>query len=399
MNNDKGYSRRSVLRTGVVAAAAGLGGFVPTRFAIGNTAKVRVGFLLPYSGTYAGLGEAITNGFKLALDERGGKLGGREVQFIAVDDESNPAKGPENTNKLVTGENVDFVVGPVHSGVALGMVKVVRETGTIAVIANAGAGAATGPLCAPNIFRTSFTNWQTAYPMGKVAAERGMKNVVTMSWKYAAGEEALVGFEQGFTKAGGKIAKQILVPFPQEEFQANLTEIAALKPDGVFVFFAGSGALKFVKDYAAAGLKSIPLMGPGFLTDGVLKAQGEAAEGVLTTLHYADALDTPENKAFRAAYAKASGKDADVYAVQGYDSAQLLFQGMEAVKGDTGAKANLIAAMEKAVIKSPRGTFTLSKAHNPVQDIYLRQVKGGQELVVGVAEKALADPATGCKMG
>lgn len=397
MEFSKGVSRRTLVRTGAVAAVAAAG-FVPTRFAIGSTAKVKVGFLLPYSGTYAALGEAITNGFKMAMAERGGKLGGRDVEFIAVDSEANPAKAPENTNKLVTGENVDFIVGPVHSGVAMAMVKVVRESGTIAVIANAGAGAATGPMCAPNIFRTSFTNWQTAFPMGKVAVERGLKNVVTMSWKYAAGEEAVTGFEQGFAKAGGKVAKQILVPFPQDEFQANLTEIAALKPDGVFAFFAGAGALKFVKDYAAAGLKSIPLMGPGFLTDGVLKAQGEAAEGVLTTLHYADALDTPENKMFRAAYEKAFGKGADVYAVQGYDAAQLIFQGMEAVKGDVAAKPALIAAMEKAVIKSPRGAFTLSKAHNPVQDIYLRQVKGGQEVVVGVAEKALADPALGCKM-
>ena len=398
MDFTKGISRRSILQAGAIVAA-GASGFVPTRFAIGNTAKVKVGFLLPYTGTYSGLGEAITNGFKMAMAEHGAKLGGREIQYVAVDDESNPAKGPENTNKLVTGENVDFLVGPVHSGVAMGMVKVVRETGTITIIANAGAAAATGPMCAPNIFRTSFTNWQDAYPMGKVAMERGLKTAVTMSWKYAAGEEAVTGFEAGFTQNGGKVVKQILVPFPSDEFQANLTEIAALKPDGVFVFFAGAGALKFVKDYAAAGLKSIPLMGPGFLTAGVLKAQGEAAEGVLTTLHDADALDTPENKTFRAAYAKAFGKEADVYAVQGYDSAQLLIQGMAAVKGDTTSKEALIAAMEKAVIKSPRGTFTLSKAHNPVQDIYLRQVKAGQEIVLGVAEKALADPATGCKMG
>ena len=276
MNFAKGMSRRSVLTAGAVAGASV---FVPTRFAIGNTAKVKVGFLLPYSGTYAALGEAITNGFKMALAEQGGKLGGREIQFIAVDDESNPAKGPENTNKLVTGENVDFVVGPVHSGVALGMVKVVRESGTITIIANAGAGAATGPLCAPNVFRTSFTNWQDAYPMGKVAVDRGLKNVVTMTWKYAAGEEAVGGFEANLIKSGGKVVKQILVPFPQEEFQAHLTEIASLKPDGVFVFFAGSGALKFVKDYAAAGLKSIPLMGSGFLTDGVLKDQGGRRRG------------------------------------------------------------------------------------------------------------------------
>jgi len=54
--------------------------------------------------------------------------------------------------------------------------------------------------------------------------------------------------------------------------------------------------------------------------------------------------------------------------------------------------------MEKATIDSPRGPFTISKAHNPVQDIYLRKVEGKQNLVVNVAIKALADPARGCKM-
>jgi len=54
--------------------------------------------------------------------------------------------------------------------------------------------------------------------------------------------------------------------------------------------------------------------------------------------------------------------------------------------------------MEKAEIDSPRGKFTLSKAHNPVQDIYLRKVQGLENRVAGVAVKALADPARGCKM-
>jgi len=375
-----------------------MAGFVPTRFAIGNTAKVKVGLLLPYSGTYAGLGEAITNAFRMALAETGGTLGGREVEFVSLDDESNPGKAPENTNRLAVGDKVDFIVGAVHSGVAMGMLKVVRDTGTITVIPNAGANAATGPLCAPNVFRTSFSSWQACFPMGKVAIDRGLKKVVTITWKYAGGDEMVGGFVENFTKNGGTVVEQIQVPFPGEEFQAYLTQIAALRPDGVFAFFAGSGALKFVKDYAAAGLGSIPLMGPGFLTDGVLAGQGAAAEGVLTTLHYADALDTAENRKFRAAYKSGFGKEADVYAVQGYDAGQVLIQGMAAVNGDTTARAALIAAMETARITSPRGPFSFSKAHNPIQDIYLRQVRNGQEVVLGVAHAALADPAKGCKM-
>lgn len=391
----KAIGRRAALKGAMGGAALSV---LPSRFAIGATAKVKVGLLLSHGGTFAGPGIGVTNGLKMAIAEMGGKLGGREVEFVMVDDESNPGKAPENTQKLVSGERVDFVVGPVHSGVAMGMIKVVQETGTMTVIANAGANAATGAMCAPNIFRVSFSNWQVNYPAGKVAFERGYKNVVTMNWKYAAGEEQVGAFVESFTEQGGKVIKQITVPFPSEEFQANLTDIASLKPDAVYVFFAGAGALKFVKDYAAAGLKSIPLMGSGFITDGVLAGQGEAAEGILTTLHYADALDTTENLRFRKDYRERFGRDADVYSVQGYDSAQLIAQGMAAVKGDTGARPEMIAAMEKAVIKSPRGVFTLSKSHNPVQDVYLRQVKNGQEVVIGIAQKAVADRGLGCKM-
>lgn len=361
--------------------------------------KLKVGLMLPYTGTYAALGNAITNGFKLAVTEQGGKLGGRDVEYFTVDDESDPAKAPENANKLIKRDEVDVLVGTVHSGVALAMAKVARDTNTLLIIPNAGAGDLTGPLCAPNIFRTSFTMWQSGYAMGKVAGEQKKKTAVTFTWKYAAGEESVEGFKEAFEAAGGKVVKQLYVPFPQVEFQSYLTEIAGLKPDIVYVFFAGGGAVKFVKDYAAAGLKaSIPLYGAGFLTDGTLEAQGEAAQGVLTTLHYADGLDNPKDKKFRAAYEKAYQKEADVYAMQGYDAAQLLAAGLAAVKGDTSKRAALITAMESAHIDSPRGPMTLSKAHNPVNDIYLRRVEGKENKVIGIAAKALADPARGCKL-
>jgi branched-chain amino acid transport system substrate-binding protein len=183
------------------------------------------------------------------------------------------------------------------------------------------------------------------------------------------------------------------------EFQALLTEIAAAKPDAVYSFFAGGGAVKFVKDYAAAGLnKSIPLYGPGFLTDGTLDAQGDSAQGMLTTLHYADGLNTPRDNAFRTAYAKAFKLQPDVYAVQGYDAAQMLGAGLAATKGDFSKKAEIAAAIEKTKIDSPRGAFTIGKSHNPVQDIYLRKVEGKENKLVNVAIKGLADPARGCRM-
>ncbi len=318
---------------------------------------------------------------------------------MKVDDESEPSKATDNVNKLIKRDNVDVLVGTVHSGVAMAMARAARENNVTLIVPNAGADAVTGPMCAPNIFRSSFSNWQPGYAMGEVVAKRGHKRVVTISWKYAAGEESVRGFKDAFTKAGGQVVKELWLPFPNVEFQALLTEIAATKPDAVYTFFAGGGAVKFVKDYAAAGLKkSVPLYGAGFLTDGTLDAQGDDATGLMTTLHYADGLNTPRDNAFRLAYAKAFKLQPDVYAVQGYDAAQILRIGLEAVKGDISKKDAFAAAVRKAKIDSPRGTFTLSAAGNPVQDFYLRQVSGKENKVVGVASKQLADPARGCKL-
>jgi branched-chain amino acid transport system substrate-binding protein len=362
-------------------------------------APLKVGLMLPYSGTYAAIGTAIENGFKLYVQEQGGKLGGREIQYFKVDDESDPSKGTDNVNKLIKRDNVDVLVGTVHSGVALAMAKAAKDNNTLLVIPNAGADAITGPMCGPNIVRSSFTNWQPGYAMGVVAAQKGVKRAMTITWNYAAGNESVKGFGEGFEKGGGKVTKALTLPFPNVEFQALLTEIAAQKPEAVYAFFAGEGAVKFVKDYAAAGLnKTIPLYGPGFLTDGTLEAQGASAQGMLTTLHYADDLNTPKNNSFRKAYALAYKSQPDVYSVQGYDAAQILGAGLKAVNGDLAKRDQLTAAMRKVTVDSPRGKFTISPAGNPVQDMYLREVKGNNNEMRSVAVKALADPARGCKL-
>jgi len=364
-----------------------------------SAGPIKIGLMLPATGTFAALGTAIENGFKLYVQENGGKLGGREVQYFKVDDESEPSKATDNVNKLIKRDNVDVLVGTVHSGVALAMAKAAKDSNTLLVVPNAGADAITGAMCSPGIVRSSFSNWQPGYATGVVAAQKGYKRAMTITWNYAAGSETVKGFTEAFEKGGGKVVKDLNLPFPNVEFQALLTEIAAQKPDVVFAFFAGGGAVKFVKDYAAAGLnKTVPLMGSGFLTDGTLEAQGASAQGLLTALHYADNLETPRNNAFRKAYALTYKANADVYAVQGYDAAQILNAGLVAAKGDLAKRDVITAAMHKVTVDSPRGKFTISAAGNPVQDIYLREAKGNNNEFKSVAVKALADPARGCKL-
>jgi branched-chain amino acid transport system substrate-binding protein len=391
-------SRRALL-TGAAGAATLAVAPALRSPAIAQNAPLKVGLMLPYTGTYAKLGKFIDDGFRLYVEQKGGKLGGREITFVQVDDESKPEAGTDNMNRLVGREKADVVIGTVHSGVAMAMVKVARDTKTLLIIPNAGANDATGPACAPNIFRSSFSNWQPNFPMGKVMYDAGHRNVATITWKYAAGAEQMGAFKEGFTALGGKVVEDLTLPFPEVEFQALITRIASLKPDAVHAFFAGGGAVKFVKDYAAAGLgKTIPLYGSGFLTDGTLEAQGAAANGLKTTLHYADNLDNPANVAFLKAFKDKTGNVGDIYAVQGYDAAALLDAGMTAVGGDDKARDKMIAAMGAAKIDSPRGPLSFNKAHNPIQNVYLREVRNGRNEMVSIAQKDVDDPARGCKL-
>lgn len=359
----------------------------------------KVGLMLPATGNYAALGKAIENGFKLYIDEQGGSVAGRVIEYVSLDDESSPAKAVDNVNRLIRRDNVDALVGTVHSGVAMAMVRAAKATDTLLIIPNAGAAAFTGSLCAPNVFRTSFSNWQPAYAMGVAAAKRGDKTAVTVSWKYVSGEESSDAFKEGLETNGGTVLEQMYLPFPSVQFQPLITQMAAIKPDAVYAFLSGPAAVKFVKEFDQAGLKEkVSLYSPGFLTEGTLQAQGQSAEGLYSVMHYADDLNTPKDNAFRASYQATYGELPDVYAVQGYDAAQLLVKGLLAVGGDTRDRKKFYQALASTKIDSPRGPFTLSRAHNPVQDMYLRQVRDGKNIVLDVAVKALADPARGCRL-
>ncbi len=394
MRDGTGLTRRAL---GGLAAGAAAGALA--RPALAQGVPLRIGLMLPYSGTFAQLGENITTAFEMHLAERGGKLGGRSVTVMKLDDGSDPAAAPQNVNRLLNRDKADVLVGTVHSGVVMALVQAAREKGVPLIIPNAGNVAASRELCSESVFRTSFSNWQPAYGMGKALAATGVKKAVWVTWDYAAGKESAEGFRDGLKAGGAELVQILTLPFPETNFQPILAQLPGLGVQAVGSFFAGGGAVQFVRDYAAAGLRDkLPLCGSGFLTEGTLAAQGAAAEGVRTALHYGDGLDIPKNTAFRKAFKEKAEREADVYAVQGYDAAQLLAAGVDAVKGDMDADKALFAAMRGARIDSPRGAFTLSASHNPVQNIYLREARGGENKVIGIAAEALADPGTGCKL-
>ena len=367
---------------------------------------VKLGLVLPYSAVYASLGNDITNGLELALSEVNYQVAGRPIEVLKQDSQVSPKVGLQITKKFIQQDKVDFLVGPVASHVANAMRKAAHDSKTFMIIANAGSVVLTRELCSPYIFRTSFSNWQPNYPMGIwMAREEGIKRVAILAPNYAAGRQMMEAFKEGFLANGGEILSEQYPALGESDFQPYLTNIAQGNPEAVFVFFSGADAVKFVRQYAQAGLKDqIPLYAAGFLVEGkVLRAQGQAAVGIKSALHWADTMDNPVSKKFVRDYKAKFGEIPSLFSLQGYDTGHMIIQALEATGGDTSDKMRLRRALEDVRFESPRGPFKLSRSHNPIQNIYIREVVNAgygviENQIIAVAAEALEDPGTGCDL-
>jgi branched-chain amino acid transport system substrate-binding protein len=354
---------------------------------------VTIGLLLPKSGVYAPLGTDMENGFRLYLKEHGNKLGGKDVTVKLVDEGGGPETGVPAGQALAQDASVNVVVGVVNSAIALGLTDSFKEAKKPLIIANAGANAITGAASSEYVWRTSFANSEVAGAMGKhVAQEVKGGGVFLIGPDYAAGKEFLGGFQQTFQAADGKVVGQQMTPFGKTtNFQPYLAAIRSSGAKAVFAFYSGAEAVAFVKQYKELGLAGkVPLYACGFLTEGsVLKAQGDAAIGIQTSLHYSSELDNPRNKEFVAAYSKAYGGTPTTFSTSAYDAAAVLDKAL--VKGTSGAQiVEGLKSVDK--VDSPRGSWSFSDKHGPLQTYYLRTVvsKGGQ--LVNAVDSALTTP-------
>ncbi len=346
-------------------------------------ANLKVGLVVPLSGVYAQLGPDIIDGMNLYFDSVGGVVAGRKVELLKEDEENDPQASLRKTNKLIQSDKVDIMAGIVSSAVALALRDVVDQSKMVLVIANAGANALTGARYSKYIFRTSFSNGQVPWPLGTWAYSNVGKKIFVTAPDYSAGHESSDAFKNTFTKAGGTIAGELYPPFGKtSDYAPFLTQIQQAKPDAVYAFYSGSEAVNFVKQYDQFGLKKdIPLIGAGFLIEeDTLGAQGNSALGVKTSLHYALSLDTPENKKFVSDFKAKYNRNPSTFALQGFDTARFIAEGVKAVNGDTTNKDNLIKALEAVKFTGPRGPFELDPTnHGLTQNMYLRDCVAGPD--------------------
>ncbi|MFE9560518.1 ABC transporter substrate-binding protein [Streptomyces sp. NPDC006487] len=350
-----------------------------------RSGPLKIGLLVPQSGTYKSLGDDMKQGFELYVAQHGGRLGGREVEIVVADEGETADSGKAAAEKLVKQDRVLAVSGVVSSATING-VKDLFETGKVPLVgSNASPTTLTGT---KYIWRTSYVNDEPGKALGKHVAERAGGPVFLIAAGYQAGKDEVEGFKSTFLPAGGKPAgEEVYTPFPgTKNFQPYLAQIEKSGAKAVFCFYAGGAAVDFVKQYRDFGLAGkIPLYAPGFLTEGgVLKGQGDAANGILTALNYSADLDNAANKQFAPAYTAAHGTSPTTYAMASWDAAQVLDKAIKAAgsNGSTVTSESVNAAIAQVGdIDSPRGTWRFNSGGTPVQPWYLREVKQGANTV------------------
>jgi branched-chain amino acid transport system substrate-binding protein len=364
--------------------------------------KLRIGMITTLSGPPAVIGQQMRDGFRLAVAHLGGKLGGRDVELFIQDDELKPDLAVSKVKAFIDRDKVEFVVGPVFSNILQAVMKPATEGGAILISPNAGTSNFAGKDCNPNFFVTSYQNDQVFEVLGRHAQDAGMKKAFIMAPNYQAGRDALNGFKRDFK---GEIADEVYVPLGQLDYSAELTRIAAAKPDAVFVFLPGGMGVNFVKQFRQAGLADRVIFLSAFTVDeATLPAQQDAAVGFFGGANWAPDLDNPANRKFVSDYEKEFGSVPGTYAFQAYDAALLIDSALRQTKGSTADKPALRAALARADFQSLRGNFKFNVNHYPIQDFFLVKVakrpdgKFQTEVVKKIFENYADTYAKDCRM-
>lgn len=334
--------------------------------------KIKLGVIVTLSGPGAALGQQVRDGFALAVKDLGGKMSGRDVEVVVVDDELKPDAAVTKVKGLLERDKVDFVVGPIFSNILQAIHRPVTESKTFLISPNAGPSTFAGKDCNPFFYVTSYQNDQVHEILGKVAQDRGYKRMYLMVPNYQAGKDSVAGFKLDYK---GEIVEESYMPLNTLDFQPELSKVSAQKPDALFTFMPGGLGVNLVKQYKQAGLAdSIPVLSAFTVDESTLPAQQDAAVGMFGGANWAPNLDNPQNKKFVAAYEATYNSVPGTYAFQAYDAGMLIDSAIKGVKGDLSNKEAVAAALKKADFTSLRGSFKFNTNGYPIQDFYLTKV-------------------------
>lgn len=387
---------------GIVCRLAAAAIFVFVVNAASAQDKIRIGLVYTLSGPASALGQQSKNGFELALKDLGGKMAGKGVELVVVDDELKPDLAIQKVRGMIERDQVDFVVGPIFSNILVAIHKPVIDAGKILISTNAGASSFAGAACSPNFFVTSYQNDQIYEAIGEVTNKLGYKRVYALVPNYPAGKDAMAGFKRTFK---GQLVEESFVPLNTTDFGPEISKISASKSDALFTFMPGGLGINMLNTFIQAGLKDkLPVISAFTADEATLPVLKDNAIGVYGVLTWAPNMDNPANKKFVSEYEAAYKAVPASYAMQAYDAAMLINSAAVAVKGNMGDQNAVRAALRKAAFTSVRGPFKFNINGYPIEDFYLTKVakRADGKYETQVVEKIFSNHADGyakdCKL-
>ena len=330
---------------------------------------LKIGFLATFSGSVGTLGQDQYDAFMLAVEQRGGKLGGVPVQVLKEDDQLKPELATQIVQKLIERDNVPIITGITGSQIIMAVAKQITEKQVFLLSTNSGPSPLAGAQCSPYQFVVSWQGDFIAEVVGKYATDKGYKKMVLMAPNYQGGKDVLAGFKRYFK---GEIVDEIYTPITQLDYSAEITQGASQKPEAVFAFYPGGLGINFVRQYQQAGLlKSLPLLTTGIVDGTTLPALKETALGIVGGAFWGPDLDNPVSKQFVESFEKKYNRIPSNFAAQAYDGAMLLDSAIAKVKGNVADKAAFSAALKAADFKSVRGDFKFGNNNFPIIDMHM----------------------------
>jgi branched-chain amino acid transport system substrate-binding protein len=383
--------RRTLLKGMAATAAIGFG----TGCGAAEEA-LKMGVSIPLTGAgFNAVGRQLAAGLKLYVAQHGNVVAGRKLE-ITVRDDGGVA---DNARRIIQEMIVNDRVGLIGIGItptALAIAPLVTEARIPTLVMSSGASVTVTK--SPYMVRAGFLQGQQAWVMAEWAAKNGSKRVVTLVNDWAPGIESETAFKTRFQQMGGEIIESIRIPLANPDFAPFLQRVRDINPDTAFIYFPGTQASIFAKQFAERGLGSsgIKIIGPGDLTDDDdLNTMGDQMLGMITSGSYSAAHDSPLNKAYVAAFEQANGFRPDFVSVGAYDGLHMVYEALRKTGGNADGDG-LLAAMKGMAWESPRGPISIDpQTRDIVQNIYIRKVEkvNGQLYSVEFATfEAVKDP-------
>ena len=369
-------SSRITRRKFMAATAAGAA-LATARFpapAVAQNAPFKLGLLTVKTGPLAQGGIQMEQGVVTFLKEKNYTMAGRKVDFISADTGGNPAGTKTKAQELVERDKVDVILGPLAAFELYAINDYIKQQ-KMPTLSLAAADDLTQRNANPFLLRASATSSQAMHPMGHYAAtEMKLKRVITISEDFAFGYEQMGGFQAAFEKDGGCVVNKLWPPIVTPDYTPYLAQISDC--DGVCQGFAGSNPLRFMKQYAAAGLKFPVVTGETGGDDALLKSFGDDALGLVSSCPYTLDLESEANKRFVDGMLKNFDSVPGFYAAGLYVNCQVVEAGLNAAHGDSSDKEKFMAALKGvSLTDTPRGPVKFDHLNNVVGNIYIRRLQ------------------------